>query len=144
MSTAQATSNKATFSRFHDAMNTGDAEVISKTIDEVVEPNVLFHAPVPTGATGAQALKQVWAVLLRAFPDLHVAVEDVIAEGDKVVCRNTVTGIHQGGYRGLPPTGKSVTWNEIFIVRFAGGRIAEIWGVVDVFSQMRQLGAIPA
>jgi steroid delta-isomerase-like uncharacterized protein len=144
MSTAQATSNKATFHRFYDAMNTGDAEVISKTIDEVVEPNVLFHAPVPTGATGAQALKQVWAVLLRAFPDIHVAVEDVITEGDKVVCRDTVTGTHQGEYRGLPPTGKSVRYNEIFIVRFAGGRIAEIWGVVDVFSQLQQLGAIPA
>jgi len=94
-----STANKATFSRFHDAVNTGDAEVISKTIYEVVEPDVLFHAPVPTGATGAQALKQVWAVLLRAFPDLHVAVEDVIAEGDKVVARNTVTGTHQGEYR---------------------------------------------
>jgi hypothetical protein len=144
MSTAQATSNKATFSRFYHAMNTGDAEVISKTIDEVVEPNVLFHAPAPIDATGAQALKQVWAVLLRAFPDLHVAVEDLIAEGDKVVCRDTVTGTHLGEYRGLPPTGKSVTYNEIFIVRFAGGRIAEIWGVVDVFSQLQQLGAIPA
>jgi steroid delta-isomerase-like uncharacterized protein len=143
MSTAQAASNKATFSRFHDAMNTGDAEVISKTIDELVEPNVLFHAPVPMDATGAQALKHVWTVLLRAFPDLHVAVEDVIAEGDKVVSRNTVTGTHQGEFRGLPPTGRSVTYNEIFIVRFAGGRIAEIWGVVDVFSQMRQLGLIP-
>ena len=98
MSAAQATANKATFSRFQDAVNTGDAEVISKTINEVVEPDVLFHAPVPTGATGAQALKQVWAVLLRAFPDLHVAVEDVIAEGDKVVARNTVTGTHQGEY----------------------------------------------
>jgi len=144
MSTAQATANKATFSRFHDAVNTGDAEVISKTIDEVVEPDVLFHAPVPTGATGAQALKQVWAVLLRAFPDLHVAVEDVIAEGDKVVARNTVTGTQQGEYRGLPPTGKSVAYNEIFVVRFAGSRIAEIWGVVDVLSQMKQLGMIPA
>jgi steroid delta-isomerase-like uncharacterized protein len=144
MSTAQPTSNKATLNRFHDATNTGDAELISKTIDEIVEPNVLFHAPVPMDATGAQALKQVWAVLLRAFPDLHVAVEDVIAEGDKVACRNTVTGTHQGEYMGLPPTGKSVTYNEIFIVRFAGGRIAEIWGVVDVLSQMRQLGTIPA
>jgi steroid delta-isomerase-like uncharacterized protein len=144
MSTAQATSNKATFSRLHEAMNAGDAEVISKTIDEVVEPNLLFHAPVPSDASGARAFKQVWAVLLRAFPDLHVAVEDVIAEGDKVVCRNTVTGTHQGEYRGLPPTGRSVTYNEIFILRFAGGRIAEIWGVADVFSQMRQLGAIPA
>ena len=144
MSTAQATSNKAVFRRFHDAVNSGDVEVISKTIDELVEPDVLFHAPVPTGATGAQALKHVWAVLLRAFPDIHVAVEDVIAEGDKVVTRNTVTGIHQGEYRGLPPTGKPVTYNEIFIVRFADGRIAEMWGVVDVLSQMKQLGMIQA
>jgi steroid delta-isomerase-like uncharacterized protein len=144
MSTAQETSNKATFKRLYDAVITGDAEVISQTIDAVVEPNVLYHGPIMGGATGAQALKQVWPVLLRAFPDLHVTVEDVIAEGDKVVFRDTVTGTHQGEYRGLPPTGKSVTYNEIFIRRFAGGRIAEIWGVVDVFSQMQQLGAIPA
>jgi predicted ester cyclase len=45
---------------------------------------------------------------------------------------------------GLPPTGKSVAYNEIFIMRFVNGRIAEIWGVVDVFSQMKQLGMIPA
>jgi predicted ester cyclase len=109
MSTDRVTRNKATFRRFHDAVNSGDAELIAQTIDEVVEPDVLYHAPVLTGATGAQMLKQVWPVLLRAFPDLHVAVEDVIAEGDKVVSRNTVTGTHQGEYRGLPPTGKSVT-----------------------------------
>jgi predicted ester cyclase len=143
MSTAQEITNKATFSRFHEAINTGDTEVISKMIDEVVEPNVLFHAPVPTEATGAQALKQVWAVLLRAFPDVHVTVEDVIAEGDKVVTRNTVTGTNRGEYMGGAPTGNSVTYTEIFIVRFAGGRIAEIWGVVDALSQMRQLGRIP-
>jgi hypothetical protein len=144
MSAAQAAANKAAFSRFQDAVNTGDAEVIEKIIDEVVEPDVLFHAPVPTGATGAQALKQVWTVLLRAFPDLHVAIEDLIAEGDKVVARNTVTGTHQGEYHGVRPTGKSVTYHEIFILRFAGGQIAEIWGVVDVYSQLRQLGLIPA
>jgi steroid delta-isomerase-like uncharacterized protein len=144
MSTARETSNKATVRRFDDVVSTGDAEVISKTIDELVEPDVLIHMPLPIQATGAQALKQVWAMLLRGLPDLHVAVEDVIAEGDKVVSRNTVTGTHQGEYRGLPPTGKSVTYNEIFIFRFAGGRIAEIWGVVDVFSQMKQLGVIPA
>ena len=67
----------------------------------------------------------------------------MIAEGDKVVARDTVTGTHQGEYMGLPPTGKSITYNEIFIVRFATGRIAETWGVVDVLSQMKQLGAIP-
>jgi steroid delta-isomerase-like uncharacterized protein len=143
MSTGQATSNKATFRRFHDAVNSGDAELISKMIDEVVEPDVRIRTPLPVEATGAQALKQVWATLLRAYPDLHLTVEDLIAEGDKVVCRNVVTGTHQGEYMGLPPTGKSVTYNEIFIFRFAGGRIAETWGIVDVLAQMRQLGAIP-
>jgi steroid delta-isomerase-like uncharacterized protein len=143
MSAAQAASNKATFSRFDDAMNTGDAEVVAKTIDEIVEPDVLIRTPLPVEATGAQALKEVFARLHRAFPDLHIAVEDVIAEGDKVVCRNTVTGTHQGEYMGLPPTGRSITYNEIFIFRFAGGRIAETWGVVDVLAQMRQLGVIP-
>ncbi|MEV0390477.1 ester cyclase [Nonomuraea sp. NPDC050643] len=144
MSATTAASNKEVFSRFHDAINSGDAEIIAKAIDEVVHPDVLFHAPVPTGVTGTQALKQVWAVLLRAFPDIRVTIEDAIAEGDKIVFRNTVTGTHQGEYRGLPPTGTSVTYNEIFIIRFAGGRIAEIWGVVDVYSQLRQLGVIPA
>jgi predicted ester cyclase len=144
MSPAQATdSDRATFGRLHDAVNTGDPEVISKTVDEVVAPDLVFHAPVPTGATGVQALKQVWTVLLRAFPDLRVAIEDVISEGDKVVFRNTVTGTHLGEYRDLPPTGRSVRYQEIFIIRFAGGRVAEIWGVVDVFSQMRQLGVVP-
>ncbi|MER6566149.1 ester cyclase [Streptomyces sp. NPDC001093] len=111
-------------------------------IDELVAPDVLFHAPVPMGMTGVQALKQVWTVLFRAFPDIHVTVEDVIAEGDKVVARNTVTGTHRGEYRGRPPTGRSVTYGEIFVFRFEGGRIAEIWGVVDVFAQLRQLGVV--
>ena len=143
MSTGQATSNKATFRRLHDAVNSGDVELISKMIDEVVEPDVLIRTPLPIEATGAKALKQVWATLLLAYPDLHMTVEDLIAEGDKVVCRNVVTGTHRGEYMGIPPTGRSVTYNEMIIVRFEGGRIAETWGVVDVLSQMRQLGAIP-
>jgi predicted ester cyclase len=144
MSTAQATSNKTKLKRFVDAVNTGDLELISEAIDELVEPEAVIHIPLPIEATGAQALKQVWAMLLRGLPDLHVTIEDLIAEGDKVVIRNVVTGTHQGEYRGIPPTGRSVTYNEVLISRFAGGRVAETWGVVDVFSQMKQLGVIPA
>jgi steroid delta-isomerase-like uncharacterized protein len=144
MSTAHETSNKATVRRFRDAANTGDAELISKTIDELVDPDALIRTPLPLETTGAEALKEVFARLHRVFPDLHITIEDLIAEGDKLVSRNTVTGTHQGEYMGIPPTGKSVTYNEIFIARFAGGRIAETWGVVDVLSQMKQLGAIPA
>ena len=84
---------------------------------------------------------------LRRFQDAtnshdpeHISA--TIDEGDKLVSRNSVTGTNQGEYLGRRPTGRSVTYDEIFIVRFKGGRIAETWGIVDVFSQMRQLGAI--
>jgi hypothetical protein len=125
-------------------MNTNNAEIISRTIDELVEPDAVIRTPVPLHVTGAQALKVVFMTLHGAYPDLHVAIEDLIAEGDKVVSRNVVTGTHQGEYMGIPPTGKSVTYNEIFIFRFVSGRVAETWGVIDVLSQLKQLGAIPA
>jgi steroid delta-isomerase-like uncharacterized protein len=144
MPTARETSNKAAVRRFCDAANTGDAELISKTIDELVAPDALIRTPLPIEATGAQLVKEMFARLHRAYPDLHITIEDLIEEGDKVVSRNTVTGTHQGEHMGIPPTGKSVTYNEIFIARFEGGRIAETWGVVDVLAQMKQLGAIPA
>jgi steroid delta-isomerase-like uncharacterized protein len=143
MSTAEAPSNKATFSRLHEAFESRDEELIAKTIEEIVAPDVLMRTPLPIESTGVQALKEVFATLYRAFPDLHVAVEDVIAENDKVVSRNTVTGTHLGEYLGRPPTGRSVTYNEIFIFRFADGRVVETWGVVDVLSQLRQLGLLP-
>ena len=135
-------SNKALFRQFHDAMNTRDLDMIAKTIDEVVAPDVVFHAPVPSGLSGREAIKNVWDVLLRAFPDIHVEVEDLIAEGDKVVSRNTVTGTHLGEYRGAPATGRKVTYSEMFVVRFDGDQVAELWGVVDVFGQLRQLGLV--
>ncbi|GAB3904556.1 hypothetical protein GCM10029964_098490 [Kibdelosporangium lantanae] len=89
-------------------------------------------------------MADVFTRLRTAFPDLRVAVEDVIAEGDKVVCRNRVTGTHLGEYMGRPATGRTVSYEEIFVVRFADGLIAETWGVVDVLTQLRQLGFLPA
>jgi predicted ester cyclase len=140
---AETDSNKATFKRFCEAMNTGNAELISNTIVEIVAPDALIRTPLPIEATGAQALKEVFARLHRAFPDLHITIEDLIAEGDKVVGRHSVTGTHLGEYMGRAPTGTSVTYNEIFICRFDNGRIVATWGVVDVLAQMRQLGVGP-
>ena len=142
MSTIQQTSNKQTVRRFCDAMNSGDQQLISRMIDELVEPDALIRTPLPLEATGAEKLKEVFRRLHGAYHDLHIEIQDLIAEGDKVVDRNTVTGTHQGEYMGLGPTGKSVTYDEIFVFRFVDGRIAETWGVVDVLSQMRQLGVI--
>jgi steroid delta-isomerase-like uncharacterized protein len=135
--------NKATLRRLQEALGSGDWGLISKTVDEVVAPDALISTPLPIEATGAARLKEVFGRLHRAFPDLQITTEDLIAEGDKVVARNTVTGTHQGEYMGLPASGKSIAYSEIFIVRFAGGRIAETWGIVDVLSQLRQLGVVP-
>ena len=142
MSTSEVAANKALFKRFHDAANTGDFDFLAKTIDELVAPDAVIRTPLPIDATGAELLKQVWAMLLRVYPDIHLTVEDLIAEGDKVVARNTVTATHQGEFMGVAPTGKSVTYNEMFIFRFADGRVVETWGVVDVYAQMKQIGVI--
>jgi predicted ester cyclase len=140
MSTAEA--NKEAFLRFHDAANTGDIEVISKSIDEFVAPDAVIRTPLPIDATGTDALKQIWAMLLRIYPDIHLTVEDLIAEGDKVVGRTTVSGTHQGEFMGVAATGNSVTYNEMFMFRFADGRVVETWGVVDVYAQMKQIGVV--
>ena len=144
MTSGEVAANKASFERFHAAANTGDMEVLAKTIDELVAPDAVIRTPLPIEATGAELLKQVWAMLLRVYPDIHLAVDDLIAEGDKVVARNTVTGTHRGEFMGVAPTGKSVSYNEIFIFRFADGRVVETWGVVDVYAQMKQIGVIPS
>jgi predicted ester cyclase len=136
--------NKETFKRFHDAASTGDAELLFKTIDELVAPDAVIRTPLPIDATGPEALKQVWAMLFRTYPDIHLTVEDLIAEGDKVVGRTTVSGTHQGEFMGVAGTGKPVTYNEIFIFRFADGRVVETWGVVDVYAQMKQIGVVTA
>jgi predicted ester cyclase len=143
MMTDQATRNRSAYRRFHDAVNTGDAELVFRTIDEVFAPDAAISTPMQIEASGAQAMKQVFGRLLRAFPDLHIAVEDVIEEGDRLVSRNVVTGTHRGDHMGLAPTGRPVAYDEIFILRFADGRIVETWGVVDVLAQLRQLGAAP-
>jgi predicted ester cyclase len=146
MATTETERNKATFRSLVDALNSNDAQVLSNAIDEFFEPDVRISTPLPLppGVTGTQAFKLVFTTLHRAYPDLHFTIEDLIAEGDKVVVRNSVTGTHQGEYMGIPPTGKAVTYNEIFIARFVNGRVAEAWEVVDVLAQMRQLGVIPA
>lgn len=143
MSTAQEAANKAVARRLRDVVNTGDLELISRMIDEDFEPDVVIRTPLPLDVTGREAIKRVWVTLLRAYPDLQLTIEDLIAEGDKVVSRNSVTGTNLGDYLGRPPTGKPVTYSEIFIFRLVNGRVAETWGVVDVLAQMRQLGVLP-
>lgn len=143
MDTVETATNKGAVRRLIDAVNSGDFEAIVTTIDELVATDAVIRTPLPVEATGPELLKEVFARLLRAYPDLRIEVEDVIAEGGTVVARNTVTGTHRGEYMGIAPTGRAVTYDEVFILRFAGGRIVETRGIVDVLAQLRQLGAAP-
>jgi steroid delta-isomerase-like uncharacterized protein len=143
MSANQTEINKAAVRRFADVTNTHDPQLISKAVDEVFDTNMRAGTQMPIEADGPEDVKRVFATLHAAFPDLHISIEDVIAEGDRVVCRERITGTHSGSYMGLPATGKNVAYNEITIARFADGRIVETWGVVDMLSLMKQLGAIP-
>ena len=72
----------------------------------MIDPNIKSGTPMPIEANGAQGVKEVFATLHEAFPDLHISIEDLIAEGDKVVARERITGTHRGYYMGLPATGK--------------------------------------
>ncbi|UPK73628.1 ester cyclase [Nocardioidaceae bacterium SCSIO 66511] len=142
MSTPEEAANTAIYQRMLDASNTHDEDLIAETIDEIFEPDVDMGTPLPIEATGAEAVKQVNLMLHRAFPDLLITSEDLIAKDDKVVSRQTVRGTHTGDdYMGVPAAGASVTYDEIFILRFVEGRIAETRGVVNVLALLKQLGS---
>jgi predicted ester cyclase len=94
-------------------------------------------------ADQAEAVKQVAADFRRGFPDVVSTIEDLIAEGDKVVARWRSQATHQGEYMGIPPTGKEVQFTGISVYRIEGDKIAESWTVEDQFGLMRQISAIP-
>ena len=110
---------------------------------EFYAADVVLHGTIP-GATGVEAVKQVIAAYRAGFPDLHISIEDVVAEGDKAVDRWSWTGMHKGEFMGIPATGKQVKTSGISIVRIRDGKIVEIWGVADRLGLMQQLGAVPS
>jgi steroid delta-isomerase-like uncharacterized protein len=116
------------------------------TAEEIYAADVLFHSSSGSeDIRGVQAAKHFAASYRRAFPDLLTTVEELLAEGDKVVARWTMRGTHQGEIEELgPPTGKRIEATGISIYRVEGGKIAEYWAIYDALGMMRQLGFIPA
>ena len=112
-------------------------------IDEVYAADLVWHEP-DQDIQGLEEAKQFLGMYKTAFPDLHATVEDVIAEGEKVVTRVTVRGTHQGEIEEFgPPTGKQVEIKDITIHRIEGGKIVEEWERYDNLSVMQQLGLLP-
>ena len=79
-----------------------------------------------------------------AFPDSYFTVEDMLAEGDKVVTRKTFSGTHQGDWMGVPASGRKVSFGAIDIVRMDGDQVVEHWAQFDMLTLAQQIGALPS
>ena len=125
---------------YEDGFNKGNVAVL----DELVAEAALDHQAPPGIPPGREGLKQLITLMRSAFPDLTFLIEDVIAEGDKVVVRSLMRGTHQGMFMGIPPSGNPVQITGIDVIRVAEGRFVEHWGNQDDLGMMQQIGAVPA
>ena len=109
--------------------------------DKYYDPKFVYH--MASGEMDYARTKQIGREMSSAFPDRTVTIEDVMAEGDKVVVRYTMKGTHKGTFRGIPGTGKKFTQGGISIYRIKDGKILESWTMNDNLGLMQQIGAIP-
>jgi steroid delta-isomerase-like uncharacterized protein len=127
--------------RLYDLINAGDIDGFGRQLaDDFVERDEIPGLP-PT----KEGVVQYFRLLLAAFPDMKMDVQDSFASGDKAVARLRVSGTHKGEFMGIPATGNLVSMNLIDITRFGDDGLArEHWGVADQLAMMQQLGVIPA
>lgn len=111
--------------------------------DQYFAADFVDHAAPPGSPAGIAGFKAFFGALTTAFPDLHYTVEDQIAEGEQVVGRVSVRGTMKGEFMGMKATGKTATWTEIHIARFAGGKVVEHWATIDQLGMLQQLGLAP-
>jgi predicted ester cyclase len=135
--------NKAIVRRWFDEVwNRGREE----TIDELFAPHGIGYGLGDTDVpTRGPAEFKLFANNLRgAIADIHMTIEDIMAEGDKVTVRITVEGTHTGSQLGVAPTGRRIRIAGVVMVRIANGQIVEGWNSWDQLGLLRQIGALPA
>jgi steroid delta-isomerase-like uncharacterized protein len=133
--------NKAIVRRlFDEVWNTGSLDKIEELYAADFVADYRPYAPL---RHGHDAIKGMVQRAHAAFPDFHEELEEMIAEGDKVVVRFTITGTQLGQWGPLPPTGKPVRFEEIVILRFVDGKVIEQRGLPDNLAALRQLGVVP-
>jgi len=110
---------------------------------EIHDSSVVAHG-LGSAPLDLEALKQFYSGLWKAFPSLHITIDDMVGEDDRVSWRLRVRGTQEAEFRGVPPTGKEVTFGAQYIFRFRDGKIIERWTNFDRLGVLVQLGAIPA
>jgi len=133
-----ADANKALIRRYFQEIDKGDPDVL----DEFVARDFVSHDPLPGVSGDLKGLKQAFMLFKSATPGYHT-VDELIAEGDKVVARITGYGTHDGDFLGIPRTGKEIKMSGIVIWRIRRGKIVEHWAQNDTLRLLQQLGASP-
>ncbi|HKZ86047.1 MAG TPA: ester cyclase [Anaerolineae bacterium] len=130
--------NKGIVRRYQDALNRNDLDAL----DEVVAADIRMPDILPGFPQGIEGAKQIQRLTVAGVPDWRVTIVDLIAEGDRVAARITMTGTQTGEFFGIPPSGRTFRITGIYIARIANGKIVEHRGVEDALGLMRQLGAM--
>jgi steroid delta-isomerase-like uncharacterized protein len=130
--------NKALVVRwFEEVWNEGRAEAI----DELLAPNAIVHGLRPD-AQSADQFKQFYASFRQAFPDISIAVDDMVAEGDIVAARFSARGTHRADTLGFAPTNRPARFTGMVFIRVEKGKLAEGWNCFDQLGMMTQLGMV--
>jgi steroid delta-isomerase-like uncharacterized protein len=133
--------NKATFTAFVKEVWNGRS---AAALDKYLAPGCVVHNLAgPDRPRDREGYRRGVVAVISGFPDIQETVEDLFAEGDRVAVRSTVRGTHKGEFAGMAPTGKSFAAAGSGIVRFAAGKIAEMWEFFDFQEMYRQLGVTP-
>jgi steroid delta-isomerase-like uncharacterized protein len=109
---------------------------------ELVAQDMANHSAVPEHQHGIEGFKHVNRWVRAGFSDAHYEIEDMIAEGDMVACRITVSGTHDGDFQGTPPTGKRFSVDHVHWHRLADGKLVERWAVRDDLGAAQQLSML--
>src|SRR5215204_576474 len=135
--------NKALTRRSWEIVAKGSLETLEDALQEVYAHAIVMHEP-DEDVRGIEGMTQFVSMIRSGLPDLRITLEDVIAEGEKVVSRWRAQGTHQGELMGIAPTGNEVAITGITIHRIEEGKIVEEWENWDALGLMQQIGAVPS
>jgi predicted ester cyclase len=108
-------------------------------VDEIVSPRFISHDWPKGSPTGPQGFRNFYSAIRSAVPDARYEVDDLVAEGDKVVVRWRLLGIHKGEFRGIAPTGRAIALKGIAIYRVDDGKLMERWVVTDLYGLLEEI-----
>lgn len=136
-----AEENKTTQRRFFEEVINQKRLVV---IDEIYAASFVSHSMAPGLPPDREGVKVFVSAFHAAFPDGHISIDQMIAEGDSVAVRTTFRGTHTGELMGIAPTNRHVVVPGLDMIRYVNGKMAEQWGGPDQMSLMQQLGVVPS